>query len=150
MTILGVRCSNKDFAYALVSGDTASPQLITCRTLAYPKNFEHHSALLWFVQELEQLIHKNNVAALVLKKSEGRTKSGTFEARVEFEAAAQIAAAKLNLSRVFKKVKSTLAKDLGLKGRAHYLEVLDTSAIPQFDDYSEKEQEAILCAWSEL
>jgi hypothetical protein len=151
MNILGLRCSNKDFAYVLMSGTKAAPQLAECRTLAYPKNFAHPRSLLWFTQEIEQLIRKHSVQGIVMKRSEGRSKGGSFEMRVEYEAAAYLAAARCNVMRAFKKVKSTLAKDLGLKGRAHYLDTsLNTSVIPGFADFSEKEQESILCAWSEL
>jgi hypothetical protein len=51
---------------------------------------------------------------------------------------------------VFKKVKSTIAKDLGQKGRSKYLANLDTSWAPTFDGFSDKEKEAIQAAWSEL
>ena len=55
------------------------------------------------------------------------------------------------MSGIFRKVKSTIAKDLGLKGRGHYLQTeLDTSVIPGFGSKSEKEKDAILAGWSEL
>ena len=55
------------------------------------------------------------------------------------------------MNAIFKKLKSTIAKDLGLKGRAHYLQTsLDTSVIPGFGGRGGKEQEAILAGWSEL
>jgi len=55
------------------------------------------------------------------------------------------------MTGIFKKVKSTIAKDLGLKGRGHYLRTeLDTSVIPGFAGKPDKEKEAILAAWSEL
>ena len=46
------------------------------------------------------------------------------------------------------KRKVTLAKDLGLKGKARYLLTFDTSPIPDFADLDEKMKDAVLCAWS--
>ena len=106
--------------------------------------------MLWFAQELEQIIKTHAIQAIVIKRSEGRTKSGAFEQRAEYEGVVYMAAGRCGLTAVSKKVKSTLAKDLGLKGRAHYLETLNTTPIADYDDKTDKEQEAILCAWSEL
>jgi hypothetical protein len=86
----------------------------------------------------------------VIKKFEGKSRGKTYEERVEHEAAVIIAAANRGLRKVPKKVKSTIAKDLGQKGRAHYLSVLDTSHFQTFESESEKTKEAILAGWSEL
>lgn len=151
MTVLGVRCSNKDFSYVVMSGAKKAPTIDTSGSLTYPKNYSRPRSLQWFTQEVEELIKKNNVQHVVMKRFEGRSRGGSFEERVEYEAAVYLAAARCGLTNVRKKVKSTLARDLGLKGRAHYLETgLDTSVIPAYSNYSAKEQEAILCAWSEL
>ena len=57
--------------------------------------------------------------------------------------------AKLGINEIESKVKSTIAKDLGLKGKGKYLDTkLDTSCIDNFDKFPKKEQEAILVAWS--
>jgi hypothetical protein len=151
MNVLGIRCSNKDFSYSVINGQRGIPNVITVGSLIYPKNLSHPRSLLWFVQETEQLIKKHNIQAIVVKKFEGMSRGSSFEERVEYEACVSIAAAKVGLTVICKKVKSTIAKDFGLKGRARYLETgLDTSVIPKFTDYTDKEQEAILCAWSDL
>jgi len=49
-----------------------------------------------------------------------------------------------------RQVKSTMAKDLGFKGRGRYLATLDTSAIASFTQLDDKIQEAVLVAWSGL
>jgi hypothetical protein len=85
-----------------------------------------------------------------MKRFEGHSRGRSFEERVEYEAAVYLACARCGLTTACKKVKSTIAKDLGLKGRAHYLETLNTCVIPSFSNYTDKEQEAVLCAWSDL
>lgn len=151
MSILGIRCSNKEFSYAVMSGSKKAPAIIDNGSLTYPKSLVRPRSLLWFTQEVEQLIKKHNALGIVMKKFEGRSRGDLFEERVEYEAAVYLASARCGIMAVCKKVKSTIAKDLGLKGRAHYLETeLDTSVIPEFSNYTDKEQEAILCAWSQL
>jgi len=151
MSILGIRCSNKDCTYVVMSGTKNKPAVDHSGASKFPINYTKPESLLWFVQEIEQLISKHKVEKIVLKAFEGRTRGKTYEERVAYETAVYIAAAKNGLNSVFKKIKSTMAKDLGLKGRGHYLQTsLDVSIVPNYDDKSEKEQEAILAAWSEL
>ena len=150
MNILGIRCSNKDFSYVVMSGSKKAPAIVESSSLLYPKNFTRPRSLLWFTQEIEQLIKKHNVQSVVIKRFEGRSRGGSFEDRIEYEAMVYLACAICGLTTACKKVKSTIAKDLGLKGRAHYLEILNTCVIPSFSSCTDKEQEAILCAWSDL
>jgi hypothetical protein len=49
---------------------------------------------------------------------------------------------------VYRKTKPTIAKDLGLKGKGKYLDTLDCSVFPDYDNEKEKIKEAILVAWS--
>ena len=50
-----------------------------------------------------------------------------------------VAGANAGLRRIQRKVSATIAKDLGLKGRARYLRTkLDTSQIPEFANSPEK------------
>jgi hypothetical protein len=58
MNVLGVRCSNKDFSYAVMSGTRAAPEIIICASLDYPKNFARPKSLVWFAREINQLIEK--------------------------------------------------------------------------------------------
>jgi hypothetical protein len=150
MNVLGVRCSNKDFTYAILTGTKRAPAQVMLNSLAFPKGFAKAQSLRWLLQEMDGIITANQINKIVIKSSEGLTRGNTFVDRVEHEAAVQIAGAARGLKGIFKKVKSTIAKDLGQKGRAHYLAHLDTSSFPDYDSCSEKEQEAILAAWSEL
>jgi hypothetical protein len=151
MNVLGIRCSNKDFTYVVMSGTRNNPVVHHSDSITFPRNYSKPRSLLWFLREIEHLISKHGVRMIVLKGFEGRTRGKTYEERVEHEAAVYMAAAMSGVNGIFKKVKSTIAKDLGFKGRGHYLQTsLDTSVIPNYADKSEKEQEAILAAWSEL
>ncbi|HLN32629.1 MAG TPA: hypothetical protein VK395_33175 [Gemmataceae bacterium] len=150
MNVLGVRCSNKDFTYAVLSGTKKSPVQETLYAVAFPKGYAKPQSLRWLLLEIDGLITKHQIKSIVIKSSEGMTRGKAFADRVQHEAAVQIAGATRGLKAVFEKVKSTMAKDLGQKGRAHYLAQLDTSNFPDYDSHSEKEQEAILAAWSGL
>lgn len=150
MTILGVRCSNRDFAYAILDGRRDTPELVKVGTLSYPKGFVKPQSLHWLFQEADGLFRQNGIEKLVIKRFEGQSRGAPFEDRVEHEAAVILAAAQRGMKVVFKKVKSQIAKDLGQKGRARYLAALDTSWLPCFGDLSEKEKEAVHAAWSEL
>ena len=151
MKVLGVRCSNKDFTYVIMSGSKEQPKINSSDTNAYPRNYTKPRALLWFVQEIEQIISRHNVKKIVIKGFEGRTRGKSYGERVEYESAIFIAAAKNGLNAVFRKIRCTIAKDLGFKGRAHYLQTsLDTSVIAGYSQKKDKEKDAILAAWSEL
>lgn len=151
MSVIGIRCSNRGFTYAVLTGSRQSPSVQHCSSVAVPKNFKLPRVLYWMVQEVEALLEKYDAEIVVMKGFEGRTKGKAYEARVELEASIYIAGGKIGMNGIFKKVKSTIAKDLGLKGRARYLNTsLDTSVIPGFTEYGDKAQEAILAGWSEL
>lgn len=149
--ILGIRFSNKDFSYAVLSGLKDKPTVEYEGVNKIPKNFSKPRALSWLVQEIEEIIKRHNITKIVMRGFEGQVRTRTtYEERVELETAVYIAASKSGMNAVFKKVRSTIAKDLGLKGKAHYLETLDTSSIPGYDERSVTKKEAILAAWSEL
>ena len=151
MAVLGVRCSNKDYTYVIMSGSKNAPKIEESNKATYPISFTKPRSLLWFVQEIEQILSRHNISKIVIKGFEGRTRGKSYQERVEYESAVFIAAAKNGLNAVFRKLKSTIAKDLGLKGRAHYLQTsLDTSVIEGYSSKSEKEKDAIIAAWSEL
>lgn len=149
--ILGLRFSNKDFSYAVLSGLKDKPTVEHEGANKIPKNFSKPRALSWLVQEIEEIIKRHNITKIVMRGFEGQVrKRTTYEERVELETAVYIAASKLGINAVFKKVRSTIAKDLGLKGKAHYLETVDTSSISGFDERSDIKKDAIFAAWSEL
>jgi hypothetical protein len=134
-----------------MSGSRSQPKIEVSNTIAYPRNFAKPRSLLWFLQEIQDIAAKYDVKKIVVKGFEGRTRGKAYEERVEYESAVFIAAAKSGISGVFRKVKSTIAKDLGFKGRARYLQTsLNTSVIPTYARKSEKEKDAIVAAWSEL
>ena len=148
---LGLRFSNTDYTFAVMNGTKATPEIIEVSSIACPKGFQRTQTLSWLVQEIEAIMKKHPVQIVVIKRFEGRSKGNTFEERVENEASAYIASANNGIHAVYKKVSSTIAKDLGLKGRGKYIKTkLNTSVIDKYTSYSEKEKDAIHSAWSEL
>ena len=151
MNVLGIRCSNRDFAYTILNGSKSSPIIVHSDIVAYPKGYSKSQSLKWFLLEIEDLLKKHDIKRIVMKQHEGPTRSKAYEERVEHEAMVYLADEDLGIGAVFKKRGCTIAKDLGLKGRAHYLITsLDTSSIPDYDNLPEKIKDAVLVAWSEL
>lgn len=151
MVVLGVRCSNTDLTYAVLTGTRTAPEVIATETLAFPKGYQKPQRLKWVVQEAHGLLQKHTVGVVVAKKHEGRRRGNDYEDRVEAEAAVAIAAADNGIRAFYKKQKNTIAKDLGLKGKAKYIESkLDTSVISEFENFSAKIKDAVLAGWSAL
>ncbi len=148
MRILGVRCSNSDYTCCLLSGDAATPKVENMIHVNYPNGYSEAETLRWLRQEFQKLC--NGIDVVCIKRAETNVKrSNSLEVRIQAEAIVALAAAESGCTKVERKVGSTVAKDLGLKGKAKYLQTkLDTSAIPDFGNYSAKEQESILVAWS--
>ena len=153
MAFLGVRCSNSDFTYAILTGEPDCPKIIDKKNILFPKNYLKHQSLKWFLQEIEDIL-KNNITLKVIsiKGTEPLAQKGkSFISRTEYEAIIYLAAANNGIKHIFKKVKSTIAKDLGLKGKVKYLSTkLDYSVFPNFESENDKMQEAILVAWSSM
>jgi hypothetical protein len=149
--IMGIRCSNTDYSYVLISGRKEAPVLGEHESVHYPEGFKRHASLKWMVDEIRDKARRHGVDCVVIKGTEpaARPNAELFQ-RVEYEAAVLIACAEVGLKAVFKKVKSTIAKDLGMKGRPRYLATFDTSPLMGYDDLPSKGQEAALAAWSEL
>lgn len=150
MKIVALRCSNKDFACAVIDGTQEDPVLASCDLTAFPKGYEEHSLLYWFYQEIAGILNTHNPEGLAVKGAETMVKrSASLELRIRVEGIALMAASEAGCAVACRKVKSTIAKDLGMKGKGKYLETkFDTTAIPDFDSYSAKHQEAILVGWS--
>lgn len=150
MKILAVRCSNTDFAHAIIEGTRRSPTVVQSTVTGYPKGYEEHSLFHWFHQEILGLLNDHRPDALAVKTAETMVKrSSSLETRIRVEGIALMSAAEVGCASTYRKVKSTIAKDLGLKGKGKYLETeLDTSPIADFDSYNLKQQEAILVGWS--
>lgn len=150
--ILGIRCSNTDYSFAFLKGKKDSPKVVNTKTASFPKGYTRPNILRWLYQEIDDYFSKHkSISHFVVKGAEPMAqKGGSYTERVECEAILFLAAANNGLT-ARRKVKSTIAKDLGLAGRAKALdEDLDTSIITDFKSYSTKEQEAILAAWSDL
>jgi len=151
VSVLGIRCSNSDYTFAVMTGTKESPRLVDNKTLPYPKGFSKPESLNWLLKEIEGLIAKYSIEKIVMNRFEGNRRVKTYEDRLEHEAMIYLAAFNQRVKSSSKKVKSSIAKDLGLKGRAHYLNTsLDTSLVKDFDHKSPKSKDAILAGWSEL
>jgi len=150
MIVFGIRCSNTDYTCCILEGDADFPQMKVLHHIDFPQDYGEAEALRWFYQEMQGLFKEYAIDAVGVKRAETNVKrSNALELRIQNEAIVSLAAVEQGCTSVCRKVKSTIAKDLGLKGRSRYLNTeLDTSSIPEFDNYSKKEQEAILAAWS--
>jgi len=151
MTVLGLRCGSKEYTYAILNGSRKTPQLTDTGSARVPKGYAKPQALRWMAQEIEDLCKRHSIDAICMKRTEGlAARAAAFVSRVELEAMVYLVGYNMGINPVDKKVKSTLAKDLGGKGKAKYLATLDTSCFPDFSRSSVKLQEAILAGWSEL
>jgi len=151
MRVLGVRCSPKDFAYCVIEGTKTNPSLIHTEEVQFPRAYVKPLTLKWLMQEVDDLLKKHSVDSIALKSSEGLARRGKpFVERTEYETIFMLVGALRGLKPIVKKVKAAIAKDLGFKGKAHYLSTINTSVIPNFSDLSDKLQEAVLVGWSEL
>jgi hypothetical protein len=90
MTVLGLRCSNTGYSFAVLSGTSGSPILQGYDTVAVPKGYARPQALKWFFQEIQDLNGKFGVDGIVMKGAEGQAGRGqAFVERVELEAPPQ-------------------------------------------------------------
>lgn len=106
--------------------------------------------LTWSDKTIKTLINQHSPNAVAVKAAEQMVKrSGALETRIRIEGISLMSAAEAGCDTACRKVKATIAKDLGMKGKGKYLETqLDTSCITDFDTYNAKQQEAILVWWS--
>jgi hypothetical protein len=150
MTVMGVRCSNSDYTYCILSGTHDTPVVEATAQVSFPKDYSEPELLKWLHQEMSTAFTKHKCDAVGIKKPEATVqRSNALEARIQNDAIVSLAAAEAGCLSVYRKVKATIAKGLGLKGKGKYLETkLDTTAITGFDRYSSKIQEAILVGWS--
>ena len=147
---IGLRFTNKGFAFAILEGTRTSPEFIASLETQCPKAFKACETAKWVKHELDSIFAKYKPNYVCIKSFEGRAKGTAYEERVRLEGVGHYCASQLGLKDLARKRKSTIAKDLGLKGRARYLATFDTSPIAEFDDLSSLVQEAVLVAWSDL
>lgn len=150
MLVMGVRCSNSDYSYCILSGSRDAPTVEVSQQVSFPKGYSESEILRWLYQEMKTVFRTYTCDAVGIKRPEIVAKrSNALESRLQSGAIVILAAAESGCRAVHRKVKSTIAKDLGLKGKGRYLDSkLDTSAINGFNSYPKKIQEAILIAWS--
>ena len=77
MKIVGIRCSNTDFACAILKGTQDDPQLISCIVTSFPKGYEEHSLLHWFYQEIAGILTANASDGIAIKAAETMVKRST-------------------------------------------------------------------------
>ena len=150
MKAFGIRCSNNDFTYCIISGTKESPKIDNTCQLSFPSGYSEAESLLWFYRELQEIFKANSFDSVGIKRTEVIvSRSNNLELRIQYEAIVSLVSAEVGITRVHRKVKPTIAKDLGLKGKAKALNTqLDTSAINDFDSFSDKNKDAVLTAWS--
>lgn len=152
MTTLGIRCSNSDYSFAVITGTKGAPNLIESEIVSYPKGYSAPENMKWLLQELDALNKKHGIDCWAIKGVEPMAAKGkVYAARVEFEAMVSLSAANTGSSNVVRKVKPTIAKDLGLVGKAKSLVTdLDYTLINGLKTMNDKEFEAVVVAWSTL
>jgi sugar-specific transcriptional regulator TrmB len=134
----------------VLKGDKKSPEILSRNQVAFPEGFTRPQELQWLLQDISDILEKNKIDIVAIKGSEAIASRGKpFVERVENEAIVQLAATSKGIKRIYKKVKCTIAKDLGLKGIAKSLETdLDYSIFPDFKEMDNSIQDAILVGWS--
>lgn len=152
MIVIGFRCSTDVIVYSVLTGTKIKPQVKRTNELKIPKCYKRIEELKWIYQEISEIIKKEMPDLICLKDTEAMARKGNnYTKRLENETAIIIAASFANVKNFYKKVKATIAKDLGLKGRSKYLKTqLDCSVICNYDNYNDHEKESILSAWSLL
>lgn len=152
MKVIGFRCSPKEITFSILMGDKGKPKVHSVNTIKLPKGLKRIQEIKWIYLEIEDLIKNENPTLIGIKDTEIPARKGnSYSKRLENETVIIVASAMNGVKNSFKKIKSTIAKDLGLKGKARYLETkLDTTIIDGYENYKDIEKESILIAWSIL
>lgn len=150
MKVMGIRCSNSDCTFCILTGTRDAPVVNATDQVVFPKGYSEPELHKWFHQEMSDVFGKHKCDAVGIKRAETNVKrSNSLEARIQNDAIVSLAAVEAGCLSVYRKVNCTIAKDLGLKGKSKYLKtMLDTAPIVAFDKYPAKIQEAILTGWS--
>lgn len=152
MSILGIRCSSKEFSYCIVNGKQESVKLTDTGTISFPKGYSDSETLKWLSQEIEGIIKKHKVHGIGIKGVEPMGMKGKiYGARMEKEGIIFLQAALNGIKYIKRKVKGTIAKDLGMKGKSKYLETkADFTRISGYEQANKNTQESIQVAVSML
>ena len=152
MKTIGFRCSNSDLSYAILEGDQSSPKVIEINSMNFPKNYEDGQLLNWFYQEVDGIINQHTPDNIGIRCHEGMVrKKNPFVVRMQIEGMIFLCATKNGIDDIASKTRSTIAKDLGTKGKASYLnKKVDFSVIPDYAKLTDKKKEAVQVALSML
>ena len=152
MNILGIRCSSKDFSFSVVNGKQDNPNLKDSGTIKFPTGYNDAERLKWFYQEIGGLIIKYNINGIGVKGVEPMAMKGkSYGERMQTEGMIYLQAAKAGIKYIKRKVKSTIAKDFGFKGKGKYLATkADYSKIVDYEKKNTNTQESIQVALSML
>lgn len=150
--VLGIRCTPSEFSYVIIEGSFKSHSLKTSNRMKYPSGYSHCELLKWFYNEIGGSIAKFEITVIGVKGTEAMQMKGkAYGNRMEIEGMIFLQAALNGLSHSMRKVNSTIAKDLGQKGKGKYLaDGVDYSSIANFDTMSKNLQEAVQVALSML
>jgi hypothetical protein len=150
MIILGFRCSPSEFSFSVMEGNLKTHKLVASGRIKYPSGYNHCELLRWFHNEIAGLINKYQANGIGVKGTEAMGMKGKFYGeRMELEAMIFLQAIQHGVKYAKRKVNSTIAKDLGLKGKGKYLaDGFDYSSIDNFSKMSQHLQEATQVALS--
>lgn len=152
MIILGLRCSPSEFSFSVMEGTLKSHMLVATGRIKYPTGYNHCELLRWLHNEIGGLIGKYQVNGIGVKGTEAMGMKGkSYGERMELEAMIFLQAIQHGIKYAKRKVKSTIAKDIGLKGKGKYLtDGFDYFSIDNFSKMSQHLQEATQVALSML
>jgi hypothetical protein len=149
---MGFRVTPDTIIYSILDGNKQNPAIKSTNQIKLPKGYKRIDSLKWLYNEMILLFKTENAELIAIKETEAPARHGNkYIERVENETVIILAGSLTNIKNYYKKVKSTIAKDLTGKGKSKYLETkLETSILPDFSKLSQNQQEAVLVAWSVL
>ena len=152
MTSIGIRCTPTDFSFTIIEGSLKNYRLIAFNRLKYPQGYNRCELLKWLYLEMGEIIKKYSIYAIGVKGTEAMGMKGkSYGDRMELEGMIFLQASISGIKYAIRKVNSTIAKDIGLKGKAKYLSTeYDYSTITEYSGMSKNLQEATQVAISML
>ena len=85
-TVLGFRCSAKDFSFAVLKGTPSKPEVLERSMKKFPTGLATPERLCWFHKEVHTILSKHNPRFVVVKADESTTKSTSALERAYIEA----------------------------------------------------------------
>lgn len=75
--ILGIRCSNADYSFALLKGKKGAPQVVNVESVSFPKGYIRANTLRWLYQEVEDHLSRHEgISNFVTKGAESMAQKG--------------------------------------------------------------------------